>query len=395
MSASPVVEAATALMPTYRRPTIEIISGDGCRVTGSDGRCYLDFVAGIAVASIGHCHPKVVEAIAKQAARLVHVSNLYATRPQIELAEQLGTLTGGKRAFFANSGAETIECALKLARKRGRLSGGPDKSRIVAAAGGFHGRTFGALAATGQPAKQEPFAPMLPGFTHVGFGDARSLQDAMADDVAAVLLEPIQGEAGAIVPPSGYLGHARKLCDDFDALLVLDEVQTGIGRTGEWFAYEHESVHPDVVCVAKGLAAGMPIGACLADPDVAEVFEPGDHGSTFGGGPVQCSAALAVLDVISSEGLIQRAAASGNRLMTALRALPHAGRVRGRGLLIGLPFERTVAAQIATQALARGLLVNDATPHVVRLVPPLNIGDGDIDEGLGILGEVLDEIQAA
>ncbi|MBA2425613.1 MAG: acetylornithine transaminase [Actinobacteria bacterium] len=383
------------MMATYRRWPVEMVAGSGCRLTDSAGRSYLDFVAGIAVASVGHAHPRVTAAVTEQAARLVHVSNLYVTRPQAELAARLGALTHGMLSFFTNSGAEAVECALKLARKWGKDTAGPHKSRIIATNEGFHGRTLGALAATGQPAKQRPFAPMLAGFTHVDFGDGRALAEVMGDDVAAVLLEPIQGEAGAVVPPEGYLRAARSLCDDWKALLVLDEVQTGIARTGAWFAHQHEGVRPDVMCLAKGLGGGLPIGACLADPGVAATLTAGDHGSTFGGGPVQCAAALAVLETISSEGLVERAAVAGERLMSGLRALPHGGRVRGKGLLIGVAFEHPVAHALAGAALERGLLVNDATPHVMRLVPPLVISDDEIDEALGILEEVFGEIEAA
>jgi len=379
-------------MRTYKRWPIEIVSGGGSAVTDSDGRTYIDLVAGIAVASVGHAHPKVTEAISDQAARLVHVSNLYGTRAQLLLAERLAYLSPGMFSFFVNSGAEAIECALKLARKWS----GPDKSRVVAAAGGFHGRTFGALAATGQPAKQTPFAPMLTGFSHVPFGDPAALGAAMGPDVAAVILEPIQGEAGVIVPPQEYLGAARELCDSWGAMLILDEIQTGLGRTGRWFAHQHDGVIPDVMCLAKALAAGLPMGVCLARSDIAAAFSLGDHGTTFGGGPVQSAAALAVLDIIESEGLVERSRLVGERVASQLRAkLPDGAIVRGRGLMIGIEWPHPVAREVASVALARGVLVNDATPSVIRLTPPLVISDDEIDAAVEILVGVGHEVAAA
>ena len=379
-------------MRTYKRWPIEIVSGRGSAVTDSDGRTYIDLVAGIAVASVGHAHPKVTEAISLQAARLVHVSNLYGTRAQLLLAERLAYLSPGMFSFFVNSGAEAIECALKLARKWS----GPDKSRVVAAAGGFHGRTFGALAATGQPAKQTPFAPMLTGFSHVPFGDPAALGAAMGPDVAAVILEPIQGEAGVIVPPQEYLGAARELCDSWGAMLILDEIQTGLGRTGRWFAHQHDGVIPDVMCLAKALAAGLPMGVCLARSDIAAAFSLGDHGTTFGGGPVQSAAALAVLDIIESEGLVERSRLVGERVASQLRAkLPDGAIVRGRGLMIGIEWPHPVAREVASVALARGVLVNDATPSVIRLTPPLVISDDEIDAAVEVLVGVGHEVAAA
>jgi len=341
---------------------------------------------------VGHAHPKVTEAISDQAARLVHVSNLYGTRAQLLLAERLAYLSPGMFSFFVNSGAEAIECALKLARKWS----GPDKNRVVAAAGGFHGRTFGALAATGQPAKQTPFAPMLAGFGHVPFGDPAALDAAMGADVAAVILEPIQGEAGVIVPPQDYLGAAREMCDRWGAMLILDEIQTGLGRTGRWFAHQHDGVVPDVMCLAKALAAGLPMGVCLARSDIAAAFSLGDHGTTFGGGPVQSAAALAVLDVIESEGLVERSRLVGERVASQLRAeLPAGAIVRGRGLMIGIEWPHPVAREVASVALERGVLVNDATPGVTRLTPPLVISDDEIEAAVEVLVGVAHEVAAA
>jgi acetylornithine/N-succinyldiaminopimelate aminotransferase len=374
------------MMNTYRRWPVEFVSGRGAHLFDTNGRRYLDLTAGIAVASVGHAHPAVASAVAEQAALLIHCSNLYRTRPQVDLAERLSELTGGCSSFFCNSGAEAIETALKLARKWSISTKGAEATRVVVADGSFHGRTYGSLAATGQPAKRAGFGPMLPGFTHVPYGDPDAVADAADGGVAAVLLEPIQGEAGVIVPPDGYLGAVREACERAHALLILDEIQTGLGRTGRWFAHQHEGVAPDIVCVAKGLAAGLPIGACMARPAVAAALRPGDHGSTFGGGPVQCAAALATLEIIESDGLIEHAAAAGARLKSALESLVEGrGTVRGRGLLIGVKFDRAVARDVAEKALERGLLVNDATPDVIRLCPPLVITDQEIDEALGLL----------
>jgi acetylornithine/N-succinyldiaminopimelate aminotransferase len=384
------------MMETYLRWPIEIVSGRGAYVTDANGNTYLDLVAGIAVSSLGHSHPAVVDAIRAQADRLIHVSNLYATQPQQELAARLASLSGGMQAFFCNSGAEAVECALKLARRWAVAEKGPTATGIIATEGGFHGRTFGALAATGQPGKQAPFAPMVPGFTHVPYGDHRALSEAMTEDVAAVILEPIQGENGVIVPPDGYLGFARRLCDSYGALLILDEVQTGIGRTGTWFAHEHFGVAPDVMCLAKALGGGLPIGACLARPEVADAFQLGDHGSTFGGGPVQCASALAVLRTIEEEGLLERAAYLGERLAKELDSIfGDVAEVRGLGLLVGVEFREPIARQLCEAALKRGLLVNNATQSVLRLTPPLVISNEDIDRAIAILEEAWDEIRTA
>ncbi len=380
------------LMDTYKRWPVEFESGHGCTLVDSEGREFLDLISGLAVMSVGHSHPKVVAAIANQSGRLVHVSNLYSTRLQLDLAARLAAISGGKLSFFCNSGAEAIECALKLVRRWG----GPGRRRVIAAEGGFHGRTLGALTVTGQPAKQEPFRPLLPGVTHVPFDDVVALEDALDDDVAAVLLEPIQGEAGVVVPSDDYLTLVRKLCDENGCLLVLDEIQTGVGRTGRWFAYEHNGVTPDVVCLAKALAGGLPIGVCLARPEVASAFIPGDHASTFGGGAVQAAAALAVLDVVEEEGLVQRAAESGARLLQGLREVfGSRADVRGRGLLVAAEIDADVARAVTAAALDKGVLVNDATRNIVRLAPPLVISDEEIDQGLSVLGEVWREVTAA
>jgi acetylornithine/N-succinyldiaminopimelate aminotransferase len=385
-----VAVAPDHLIPTYKRWPIEILSGRGARVTDSEGRSYIDCVAGIAVASIGHSHPRVVAAISEQAHSLIHVSNLYSTRPQRLLAERLAGLTGGMQSFFCNSGAEAVEAALKLARKRAHAKG-ITSPRVISAEGSFHGRTLGALSATGQPTKRAAFGPLLEGFSYVPYGDARALANVMGDDVVAVLLEPIQGEAGVIVAPEGYLEEARRLCDRWDALLILDEVQTGMGRTGRWWAHQHDDVSPDVMCVAKALAGGLPMGACLATPGAASAFAPGDHASTFGGGPVQSAAALATIDVIEQEHLLDRARDLGAGLVAGLRDNWPEQTVRGRGLLVAVEFDAPRAREIAERALRRGLLVNDATPTSLRLAPPLVITQEEIDAALAILGELAHE----
>ncbi len=388
------ISTPVGLLETYKRWPVEFVSGSGAKLIDGEGREYIDLLAGIAVASVGHAHPHVVAAISAQARELMHVSNLFYTRPGMELAARLFDLTG-MNGFFCNSGAEAIECALKLVRRWASKNRDVMEPQIVAAHGGFHGRTLGALSATGQPPKQEPFRPLVPGFTHVDFGDIDALDAAMTPNVVAVLLEPIQGEAGVVVPSDDYLPQVRALCDRFEALLVLDEIQTGLGRTGAWFAHQHSGIQPDVMCLAKGLAGGLPIGVCLATPMVAEAFELGDHGSTFGAGPVQSAAALAVLDVIEKEGLVERSAALGETLKQKLISIfGDQAVVRGRGLMIGIQFESPVAADLTEAALKAGVIVNNATTDVVRLVPPLVITEAEIDTATEILGEVWREMSA-
>ncbi|MGH2754020.1 MAG: acetylornithine transaminase [Actinomycetota bacterium] len=373
-------------MQTYLRQPVEFVSGRGATLVDSQGREYIDMVAGIAVVGIGHAHPRVAAAIADQAAELIHVSNLYATRPGAELAERLYGLTG-MLSFFCNSGAEAIECAIKLARKWGRIHKPDVVPRIVCAEGGFHGRTLGALTATGQSSKKTAFEPLPAGFMHVPFGDEAALADAMGSDVVAVLLEPIQGESGVIVPPATYLERARELCDRGGALLMLDEIQTGLGRTGSWFAHEHSGIAPDVMCLAKALASGLPMGACLAREDVSSAFAVGDHGSTFGGGPVVSAAALATLDVIEAEGLVERAEVNGKHLIALLASEFGDDAVRGKGLLIGVGLDVPVARDVARAALDRGVLVNDPLPDVLRFVPPLSITEEEIERGVEVVVE--------
>ena len=373
-------------METYLRWPVEFVSGHGAVLEDAHGREYIDMVAGIAVAGVGHAHPTVARAISEQAHRLIHVSNLYVTGPGFDLAERLHNLTG-MRPFFCNSGAEAIECAIKLARKWGTVNKPGVTPRIVCTDGAFHGRTLGSLTATGQPGKKTAFEPLLDGFTHVPFGDEDALAAAMGDDVVAVLLEPIQGEAGVIVPPSTYLPKAKELCKKWNALLMLDEVQTGLGRTGAWFAHEHAGVTPDVMCLAKALGSGLPIGACLAHDEVASAFVPGDHGSTFGAGPVQSAAAVATLDVIENEGLVERADVTGKVLMSLLADAFGEDAVRGKGLLVGVQLQEPIARKVVERALEAGVLVNDAAPDILRFVPPLCITEEQVERGVSIVAD--------
>ncbi len=380
-------------MPNYPPQPVTFVRGQGSRLWDADGKVYLDFLGGLAVTSLGHAHPAVADAIAAQARTLLHVSNLYATTVGPEVAETLDRLLRGGRGagpeggpagqvFFANSGAEANECAIKLARKWS----GPGRYAVVSTYGSFHGRTLAALAATGQPAKHEAFQPLPEGFRHVALGDIDAM-DAAVDPrvVAAVLLEPIQGEGGVNVPPKGWLGEVRRLCDERDVLLILDEVQTGLGRTGEWFGFQHEGIRPDVVTLAKALGNGMPIGACWARTEVASAFVPGDHGSTFGGQPLATAAARATLAVMEAEDVPARAARAGARLAEGLSALPGVTSVRGRGLLLAAELSDRPAREVATAALDRGLVVNAVTPTAVRLAPSLLVTDEEIDEALAVL----------
>ncbi len=354
------------LMGTYARPPIALVRGAGSTVWDADGRSYTDLVAGIAVCLVGHAHPAVTEAVTRQLGTLGHTSNLYATGPGVELAERLLAPWGGDgRVFFCNSGAEANETALKIARRTGR-------TEIIAAEGSFHGRTLGALSVTGQPAKRAPFEPLLPGVRFVPYGDAEALASAVTERTSAVILEPTLGEGGVVPAPAGYLAAARAACDAAGALLILDEVQS-VGRTGSWYACQQEGVRPDVLTLAKGLAGGLPIGACIGLGDAASLLRPGDHGSTFGGNPVVCAAALAVLDVIEREGLIEHARTLGDSLAADLSALDHPllRGVRGRGLWLALLLRAPVAPAAEAAAREAGFLVNTVAPDTLRLAPPL------------------------
>ena len=380
---------AAVMMDNYGTPPLALASGDGAVVTDVDGKRYLDLLGGIAVNVLGHRHPAVIDAVTRQLNTLGHTSNLYLHEPGIALAEALVGLFGADaetRVFFCNSGAEANEVAFKLSRLTGR-------TKLVAAQEAFHGRTMGALALTGQPSKQAPFAPLPGEVTHVPYGDADALAQAVSDDTAAVFLEPIMGESGVVVPPAGYLAAAREITARHEALLVLDEVQTGMGRTGVFFAHQHDGVTPDVVTMAKGLGGGLPIGACLAVGPAARLMTPGLHGSTFGGNPVCAAAALAVLRTITEQDLIGRAGVLGKTLSHGIESLNHplVDHVRGRGLLRGVVLTAPVAKTVETVARDAGFLINAPAPNIVRLAPPLIITEAQIDEFLNALPGVLEK----
>jgi predicted acetylornithine/succinylornithine family transaminase len=392
------VRAADAehVMQTYGRLPVEFVRGEGTLLFDSEGTRYLDFLSGLAVTSLGHAHPEVAAAIADQAATLLHVSNLYYNDVQPQVAARLDTLLGGNgRVFFANSGAEANECAIKLARRYGQLHGGRDRFHVVSAYGSFHGRTLTTLAATGQPQKQETFQPLPDGFRQVEFDDIDALAAALDDRVAAVLLEPVQGEGGVNPASHEYLAAVRELCDEREALLIMDEVQTGLGRTGRWFGFEHSGIRPDIVTMAKALGNGVPIGACWARAEVAEAFRPGDHATTFGGQPLAARAALTVLDVMTREHVPERAERAGMRLATELQKVPGIVAVRGLGLLLAAELSDGIDAKdVAQRAMESGLIVNAVTGSALRLAPSLLVTDAEIAEAVEILAAVLTEVQA-
>jgi acetylornithine/N-succinyldiaminopimelate aminotransferase len=380
---------SAVMMNNYGVPPLALASGDGAVVTDVDGKSYLDLLGGIAVNILGHGHPAIIEAVTRQMSTLGHTSNLYAAEPGIALAEALAGLLGADtetRVLFCNSGTEANEAAFKLSRLTGR-------TKLVAAQDGFHGRTMGALALTGQPSKQAPFAPLPGDVLHVPYGDADALAAAIGDDTAAVFLEPIMGESGIVVPPDGYLAAARDITARHGALLVFDEVQTGMGRTGTFFAHQHDGVTPDVVTMAKGLGGGLPIGACLATGPAAQLLTPGLHGSTFGGNPICASAALAVLRVLADDDLVRRAGALGKTLHQSIESLQHPliDRVRGRGLLCGIVLTTPTAKDVEAAARSAGFLVNAAAPDVVRLAPALIITEPQLDTFVTALPGILEQ----
>lgn len=379
-NAALAAKADAYLMHNYGQAPIALVRGEGSTVWDADGNSYLDLLAGIAVSSIGHAHPRLHDAVSAQLRTLVHTSNLYYSAPVALLAERLLTLAGIEgRAFFANSGAEAVETALKLALKRGRAID-QAKTGLVSTDDSFHGRTSGALSVTGQAAKRAPFGELLHGVSFTPYGDIEALRAATGPRTAAIIIEPIQGEYGVVVPPAGYLAAARELANEHDALLILDEVQTGIGRTGEWFRWQAEGVRPDVMTLAKGLGGGLPIGVCIGFGGAGEVLTAGDHGSTFGGNPVVCAAALAVLDVIAAGGLLDRAKTAGERLAAGIEGShEQVAAVRGAGLLRGVVLNSSIAKEFETAARRAGFLVNAARPDVVRLAPPLVISDDEVD----------------
>ena len=377
------------LMRTYKRGAVDFVRGEGCYLYDADGKEYLDFLAGISVCSLGHCHPAVVAAVTEQAERLMHVSNLFYTEPMTRLAQRLSESSLGGRVFFCNSGTEANEAAIKIARKHahGRGIAAPE---IVSFEGEFHGRTYGALSATPKLARNEALGPYLPGFVSVPDNDVEALRAAVGPNTAAVLIESIQGESGVWVTSDEALKAAREACDATGALLIFDEIQTGVGRTGSLWAYQQTPVRPDAITSAKALGNGMPIGACITGPEAAEALQPGDHGSTFAAGPVATGAALAVLDAVDDPALLRSVREQGARLRAGLEALPGVVGTRGRGLMVGVALAEGIdAPTVGADLLRRGLVVNTPAPDTIRLLPPLVVDSGQIDTAVGLIGESL------
>ncbi len=377
-----------ALQDNYGTPTLELISGKGSLVTASDGATYLDFLAGIATNVLGHAHPAIAKAVTKQVSTLGHVSNFYAHPNVLELAEILQKMTGDKsaRTFFCNSGAEANEAALKLSRKTGKV-------RIVATKEAFHGRTMGALSLTGQPSKRNPFKPLIKGIKHVPFGDSGAMKRAINKRTAMVIVEPIMGEAGVIVPPVDYLKNLRQFCDDNGALLVFDCVQTGMGRTGDWFGYEYSGIKPDVITLAKGLGGGLPLGAMIALGKASQLFEAGDHGSTFGGNPIATAAALAVIRSIEKEKILNNVSAISEYLLTEIALIEGVREVRGAGLLIGATLDQPVAKKVVKKAQELGLLINAPGDSIIRIAPALNVSMKQAEKFVVIFTQAVKESQ--
>ena len=377
----------SALLDTYPTPPVELVSGEGATVTDADGNTYIDMLAGIAVNALGHAHPAIVDAVSAQVARLGHVSNIFGSQPVVEVAEALRARVGDDtaRVFFCNSGAEANEAAFKLARLTGRR-------RILAAERGFHGRTMGSLALTGQPDKRAPFEPMPAGVEFFTYGDIEALEALVQQDpgnTAAIILEPIQGETGVIPAPEGFLTKVRELCDAHGILFITDEVQTGVGRTGDFFAFQHDGIAPDVITMAKGLGGGLPIGATIARGRAATLFTPGSHGNTFGGNPVACAAAKAVLGVID-EAFLAEVRRKGQLLIDAASQVPGVAQVRGRGLMLGVVLDEAVAKLVVKHGLEEGLILNAPGENVIRLTPPLVISDDEIAEAMQRLARAID-----
>ena len=370
----------------YGTPSLALVKGKGLVVTDADGKQYLDFLGGIATNVLGHAHPAIVKAVSKQITELGHVSNFYAHPNALALASKLISMTGDKtaRVFFCQSGAEANEAALKLSRRTGR-------NRVIAAQGAFHGRTMGALSMTGQPAKREPFLPLVKGVKHVAFGDIEAMRRAINRKTAMVILEPIMGEAGVIIPPTDYLAAVRELCDKHGALLVIDAVQTGMGRTGDWFGYEYSGIKPDVITVAKGLGGGLPLGAMIALGNAANLFHAGDHGSTFGGNPVTTAAGLAAISIIEKEKLMEKAVMHHEILLTEIALIPGVKEVRGAGLLIGIELDKYNASVIAQSMMDAGVLVNAANPSTIRIAPALTVSPAQIKKFITVLRKVLSD----
>ena len=373
-----------SLQNNYGKPSITLVKGKGILVTDADGKTYMDFLGGIATNILGHAHPAIVKAVTRQISALSHVSNFYAHPNAIALAEKLTAMTGDKSAkvFFCQSGAEANEAAFKLSRRTGKV-------RIVAAQGAFHGRTMGALSLTGQPSKREPFLPLVKGVKHVPFGDIDAMRKAISKKTAMVIIEPIMGEAGVIVPPADYLQDLRNLCDKNSALLVIDAVQTGMGRTGDWFGYEYSGITPDVITLAKGLGGGLPLGAMIALGNAAELFQPGDHGSTFGGNPVTTAAGLAAIEFIETRDILSRVQKQGEHLIQELALIPGVKEVRGAGLLIGIELESLKASDVSDAMREAGVLVNAANSTTIRIAPALIVTDAQITKFISIFRKVI------
>ncbi len=371
----------------YGVPGITLVKGQGVEVWDEDGKRYLDFLGGIATNILGHAHPAIVKAVSTQIAELSHISNLYAHTPGVELAEKLQDLTNNPsaRIFFCNSGAEANEAAIKISRLSGR-------TEIVAALGGFHGRTTGALSITGQEGKRTPFEPLLPGVKFIPYGDLGAMRRAVSKKTALVILEAIQGENGVVVPPVGYLREVREICDAKGALFAIDAVQTGMGRTGEWFGFESEGIVPDIITLAKGLGGGLPLGAMITVGEKTPAFKPGEHGSTFGGNPISCAAANAALDFIVKKDLLQKVSDAGEFLKEELEKLPGVLEVRGRGLLLGIVLESNVAGELAAKATSNGLLLNAPNKGVIRIAPALIVTKSQLKEFVKIFSKSLSEV---
>ncbi len=370
------------VMPTYNRQPVTFVRGEGCYLHDARGNAYLDFTSGLSINNLGHCHPAVVKAIQDQAARLIHTCNLYHTLPAAELARLISENSLGGKVFFANSGAEANECAIKLTRKYGRDLAGKDKHRIITLEGGFHGRTMATLTATAQPAKQEPFRPLLPGFTYVPANDVVALADAMDDSVCAVMLEPVQGEGGVHVLSPEFLQVARELTERHEALLVFDEIQTGLGRTGKLFAYQHGHIIPDIITSAKSMGGALPIGAAVAAPAYSDVLSPGMHATTFGGGPVPCAAGIAVMGELLKPGFMERVQGLGIFMRGQLEMLANEGlveSVRGLGLMLAVDLPHPGAADVVSQALEQRIILNNTSEKTIRFLPPLVVEERMIE----------------
>ena len=379
----------SSLMNTYHRSPITFVRGEGSWLYDDQGKGYLDFLGGLAVVAIGHAHPAVAAAVQKQMDTLVHVSNLFTTEPMGLLADRLTSISGLDQVFFSNDGATANEAAMKLARRHGQKHFGPDCFEIVSLAGSFHGRTLATLAATGQPQKQAMFQPLPPGFKQVEAGNIETLRRTVDEHTAAVMLETVQAEGGVVPLADDYLAAVRTLCDETETLLIIDDVQAGIGRTGEWYSWQSTGIIPDIATSAKALANGLPIGACLATERVASAFAPGDHGSTFGGGPVVCAAALAVLDIIENDRLLENCRARSDQLRHELALLKGVKHVRGKGLLLAAQLESDRASEVAKAALEEGLVVNAVLPDAIRLTPPLSVTADEVAAGIDRLRKAL------